>query len=68
MSAFPYRAAGVILARAIRTAVETPEPQQTQNREVVLLSFFDELRRNVPLRGKSSASIALRGHCLLRRG
>ena len=32
--------------------VETPEVQQAQNHVVLLINFFDELRRRVPVGGK----------------
>ena len=32
--------------------VEAPETEQAQNQIFVLLNFFDELRRKVPLNGK----------------
>ena len=37
---------------AVLMPVETPEEQQAQNHVVLLLNFFDELRRKVPLSGK----------------
>ena len=37
---------------AVLVPVETPEEQQAQNHVVLLLNFFDEVRRKIPLGGK----------------